>query len=183
MLNMLANVALPSFIGHWIVFIFLLPLVARVEATVMCKLLKLSYGPSFRLAVQANWKSTLVGLPLGWVMALLGLIPPGILVWFLPYSYRDPTYQVIAFTLLTGGMIPGPLTPLAAAVGNLIILVPYYFASVRIERKVILKKYPDFDHALVNRTAKWMNFLTYSILAGLVLWGVIVAAVEVAKSK
>jgi hypothetical protein len=47
---LLANIALPSFIGHWIVFAILLPLIATIEAIVLAVVLKTSPVDSFRVA-------------------------------------------------------------------------------------------------------------------------------------
>jgi hypothetical protein len=174
----LANVALPSFIGHGILFLILLPLVASIEAIVLSRMLRTPYVRSFLTAARANWRSTLVGLPAGWCMALAGLIPAGILAYFLPPAYREPSYQIIAFTALTGGTIPTHFTQVAMAAGNLIILVPYYFASVRIERKVVESCHVESDPKVVASAVRWMNGITYALLALLVLWWLIGALAD-----
>jgi hypothetical protein len=56
---LLANVALPSFIGHGIVFIILLPLVATIEAIVLARLLRIDPLESLVTSAQANWRSTI----------------------------------------------------------------------------------------------------------------------------
>lgn len=172
---LLANIALPSFIGHEILFVILLPLVATIEAVVLAAVLKTSPANSFVTAAHANWRSTVAGLPLGWGMALMGLIPAGILAYFLPTPYRDPSFQIIAFTALTGGIIPTRFTMIAMAAGNLIILVPYYFVTVRVERKVVEARHPEVDPKRVTFAVCWMNRITYAMLALLVLWWLVTA--------
>ena len=172
---LLANVALPSFIGHWIIFTILLPLVAGLEALVLCRVLKTPMYQSFATAVAANWRSTVAGLPAGWCMAFAGLVPAGILVAFLPPSYRDPGFQIIAFTALTGGIIPGKFTLIAMAAGNLLILIPYYIATVRVERQVVAARHPEIDPATIAAAVRTMNRLTYGVLTLVVSWWLVAA--------
>jgi len=178
---LLANLALPSFIGHWVLFVILLPLVATSEAIVLARVLKTEPMDSFATSVCANWRSTIVGLPLGWLMALAGLIPAGILASLLPAPYRDPSFQVIAFTAFTGGMIPTRFSMIAMAAGNLLILFPYYLATVRVERRVVESRHPDVDRKLIAFAIRWANRITYSVLALLVLWWLVTAIVDYRK--
>ena len=175
---LLANVALPSFIGHWIVFIILLPLVATIEAVVLARLLRIKPIESLVTSAKANWRSTIAGLPAGWCMALAGLIPAGILAYFLPAPYRDPAFQIIAFTALTGGIIPTKFSMIAMAAASLILLVPYYIATVRVERKVVEARHPKIDPKRVAVAVRWANRLSYSVLALLVLWWLVTAIAD-----
>ncbi|NLX96539.1 MAG: hypothetical protein GXY83_10220 [Rhodopirellula sp.] len=172
---LLANVALPSFIGHWILFTVLLPLVATIEAIVLAHVLRIPLLKSFDTAVHANWRSTVAGLPAGWCMALVGLVPAGILACLLPPRYRDPSFQILAFTALTGGIIPTRFTMIAMAAGNLLILIPYYIATVRVERKIVESRHPELDPKLIAFGVRSMNRITYSVLGILVLWWLVTA--------
>jgi hypothetical protein len=167
---LLANVALPSFIGHGVVFIILLPLVAAVEAVVLARLLRIKPVESLITSTKANWRSTIVGIPVGWCMALAGVIPAGILANFLPAPYRNPAFQIIVFTAFTGGIIPTRFSMIAMAAASLILLVPYYVATVRVERKVVEARHPEIDPKQVAVAVRWANRLSYSLLALLVLW-------------
>lgn len=166
----LANVALPSFIGHWVVFIILLPFVAAVEAVVLARLLGINGAESLVTSAKANWRSTIVGLPAGWCMALAGLIPAGVLTYLLPAPYRDPAFQIIAFTAFTGGFIPTRFSGIAMAAASLVVLVPYYFATVRVERKVVEARHPEIDPQRVAVAVRWANRLSYFVLSLLVVW-------------
>ena len=75
-------------------------------------------------------------------MALAGLIPAGVFAYFLPESYRNPAFQIIAFSVFTGGLIPTGFSMIAMAASNLILLIPYYVVTVRIERKVVETCHP-----------------------------------------
>jgi hypothetical protein len=165
-----ANIALPSFIGHWIVFVILLPLVATIEAVVLARTLKTPLGSSFLASLHANWRSTVVGLPAGWCMALLGIIPAGILAAFLPAPYRKPSFQIVAFAAMTGGIIPNRFTMIAMASANFLILIPYYLATVRVERKVVQSHFRKIDPERIGVVVRRMNRITYALLAMLVLW-------------
>jgi len=175
---MLANVALPSFLGHWIVFVILLPVVAFVEAVVLARLLGIKLTEAYVTSAKANWRSTIAGLPAGWCMALAGLIPAGVLAYFLPDAYRNPAFQIIAFTAFTSGIIPNRFSMIAMATGCLILLVPYYIATVRVERRVVESRHPEIDPTRVAIAVRWANRLSYSLLAILVLWWLITAIAE-----
>jgi hypothetical protein len=86
--------------------------------------------------------------------------------------------QIIAFTALTGGVIPTKFSMIAIAAGNLLILIPYYFATVPVERKVVETRHPECDPKLVAHAVRWMNRVTYSMLALLLLWWLLVAIVD-----
>jgi hypothetical protein len=172
---LLANVALPSFIGHWIIFTILLPLVAGIEAVVLWRVLNTSLAKSFATAVAANWRSTVAGLPAGWLMALVGLVPAGILVALLPASYRDPGFQIVAFTAFTGGVIPNEFSMIAMAIGNLLILVPYYIATVHFETQVVEDRHPEIEKPVIASAVRSMNRITYAVLTLIVLCWLVTA--------
>ncbi|HSG70719.1 MAG TPA: hypothetical protein VLA12_09915, partial [Planctomycetaceae bacterium] len=123
----------------------------------------------------ANWRSTLVGLPAGWCMAFVGLVPAGMLVAVLPPAYREPGFQIVAFTAFTGGVIPSEFSMIAMATGNLIILVPYYIASVRVERQVVETRHPEIEQARIASAVRSMNRITYAVLMLIVLCWLITA--------
>lgn len=175
---LLANIALPSFMGHWVVFIVLLPLVAAIEAVVLTRLLGIKPIKSFVTSAKANWRSTIVGLPAGWCMALWGVVPAGILTYFLPAPYRDPAFQVVAFTAFTGGIIPTRFSMIAMATACLVLLVPYYIATVRVERKVVESRHPEIPPERVAAAVRWANRLSYSVLVLLALWWLITAIAD-----
>ena len=141
------------------VWIILLPLVATIEAVVLARLLGIKPIESFVTSAKANWRSTIAGLPAGWCMALAGLIPAGILAYFLPAPYRDPAFQIIAFTALTGGLIPNRFSMIAMAAACLLLLVPYYVATVRVERKVVEARHPEIDPKRITAAVRWANRL------------------------
>jgi hypothetical protein len=178
---LLANVALPSFVGHWVVFIILLPLVATIEADGLTRLLGIKPIESLVTSAKANWRSTIAGLPAGWCMALAGVTPAGILAYFLPAPYRDPAFQIIAFTASTGGIIPTEFSMIAMAAASLLLLVPYYVATVRVERKVVEARHPEIDPNRVAVAVRWANRLSYSVLVLLVLWWLITAIADYRK--
>jgi hypothetical protein len=102
-------------------------------------------------------------------MALAGVIPAGMLAHFLPSCYRDPAYQIIAFTAFTGGTIPTDFSMIAMAAANLLILIPYYLATVPCECRIVESRYPEIDRKLIGSAVRLMNRITYSVLALVVL--------------
>ncbi len=58
---MLANIALPSFLPHSFATLFGILVIAAIEGWFLMKILRLSYSESYRHALNANFKSTIVG--------------------------------------------------------------------------------------------------------------------------
>lgn len=161
---LLANVALPTVVPHILAAAILLPLVAAIEALFIRRALLPGYWPAFRLAMGANWRSTLVGLPLGYFFAFIGAIPAGMFVNFIPPGSRLFYFSTVFHTMFVGGMLPNPYIPLAMAIGLVVILVPYFFASVIIERRYLLRHLPDADSTRIRHVAWKMNLATYTCL-------------------
>jgi hypothetical protein len=164
-------------------FAVLLPLVVGVEAIVLRRTLNTTLGQSLATAVAANVKSTVAGLPAGWCLAFLGIIPAGVLASLLPSAYGEPLGQIAAFTALTGGTIPTSFSPIAMAAGNLLILIPYYVYTIRLERRVVESRHSELEPTRVASAVRLMNRITYTGLACLVLYFLVTAIANYSREN
>lgn len=64
---------------------------------------------------------------------------------------------------------------IAMAAGNLLILVPHYIATVRVERKVVEARHSDIAPAKVALAVRTMNRITYGLLTLVVSWWLVAA--------
>lgn len=162
---LIANVMLPSVAGHMLVLVVLLLPIALIEAAVLARMLMLKYGRAFNLSLSANSRSTLVGLPLGYLCALVGVIPAGMFALLLPKNVSSPIGCVLFHMISTGGAPPSRYDDLGFCLGTLILMVPYFFLTLREERRSILNAEKDLDPVLVRRAVFRMNAVTYAMLA------------------
>jgi hypothetical protein len=151
----------------------LVPVIA-IEIVVMIRMLKTPWARTSAVVAGANVVTTLVGVPLTWVVLVAvqmlaggGGVGPdfGTVLgkafavtvqapWLLPYATDNPW------------MVP------AAA---LVLLVPFFFVSWLIEYWVARWTMRDVDHELLNRAVMFANIASYALLAVVVL-GFLVAA-------
>lgn len=165
----LANVAIPTVAIHIIAMFFLFIPIVIVEAIVLAKRHKLESEESFNLMFIANLKSTLIGLPLGYFFAVLGLIPPGIFASFLPEKFESAVSFLLSGAMVQGGTIPMPMDPelfneAGFYIGTLLVMIPYYLVTLHIERKAIIKRKPDLDTPALKTTLRIANDITYGAI-------------------
>ncbi len=175
---MLANIAIPTVVPHMLAAAIVLPLVALIEAVIIRRALLPAYLPSFRTALGANWRSTLVGLPLGYLLAAIGSIPAGMFTGMIPNESRQLYKTTLFQTFMVGGIIPNPSIPLAMAIGLVVVLIPYFFASVIVERRYMIRHLPESDPILIKRVAWRMNLLTYAGLMAFALANLVSVATK-----
>ena len=177
----LANVLIPSIVEHLaLMLLFLLP-IALIEAIVLSWRHLLAYRDSFVLSLRANWRSTLVGLPLGYLFAVLGVIPAGIFTSFLPARVGSLIGAVLFNVVGHGGGVPGEFDELGYFLGTLLVMIPYFLVTVRIERKHIAKLRKSLDGAHLTDTVKFMNGITYALLAMPIVAGTVMAVWKVIR--
>ncbi len=109
--------------------------------------------------------SDLVGLPLGYLFAWLGIIPAGLFAAMLPESVSSPISQILFNVVGHGGMVPSKYDAIAYYLGTLLVMIPYFVVTLRVERRVIIKRKPGIDAAALSVTVRLMNSITYALLA------------------
>ena len=177
-MTILANVAIPSVVTHIIAMVILLLPVVLIEAGILARRHSIGYREAVDLALIANSRSTFVGLPLGYVCALAGVIPAGIFAVFLPEDIGSIIAVFLGSSVLHGGTIPHELDEVGFYVGTLLIMIPYYLITLRVERKAIAKVKSDWDAERLWSTVRIMNRVTYLLLAIPIVVGAIWAGLK-----
>jgi hypothetical protein len=164
---LLGNVMLPTVAGHVVVMLVLLPVIAAIEAVVIARRHPLPYGRSFNLSLRANLRSTLIGIPLGYLFAFLGVIPAGMfaLIPGIPKETKSLFGHILYGGMFIGGTVPSRYDSLGFFAGTILLMIPYYFITVRVEKKAIARLQANLVPARLNGTAYLMNAVTYGLLA------------------
>ena len=183
-MGILANLAIPTVAGHVFVMVILLIPIALIEAIVLSRRHALPCDESARLSLWANLKSTVIGLPMGYFFAWLGIVPAGFFAGMLPEPIRRPIHIILSNALLTGGMQPMDehVEEMAFCLGTLLVMIPYFLVTLHVERKVIAKRRPDLNTPALRTTVRIMNDITYGLLVVLVVIGAIQAWIKLAAT-
>ncbi len=167
----MANVMIPTVAEHVVVMALLLLPVAFVEAVVLEQRHRLKVAEALKLSFLANVRSTFVGLPLGYLFAWLGIIPAGLFASLLPENISSPFDRILMHVVGHGGMVPHKYDAVAYYLGTLLVMIPYFAVTFRVERKVIVKRNSGLDTPALSVTVCLMNGITYSLLALPVIMG------------
>ena len=174
----LANVGIPSFLPHFSLMLVGLFIVTAVETVTLRKVLGQPWWASYRATLTANLYSTLVGLPFAWMLILFGLVGTSMLASLTPLKDSDFLGAFLSEMAFNGGSVPGFSTELSRACAALVLLIPFYFMSVWIERRHLQKKFSELDRAVLGRAVRRMNLHSYSIFLVLRLVGLVAVMVE-----
>ncbi len=151
-----ANAALPLvFLSLPGMALALVPVIA-MESYVLMKILGLSMGSGLSVVFVANVVSTIVGLPVTWLLLLpLAKLPeheiPGVL-WFMPL-YGVEKYP-------KDWMVPA---------ASLLLLIPYFFVSWFFEYRIAMHMLDGFEPQNLCYGVLVGNLVSYGILALIVL--------------
>jgi hypothetical protein len=179
----LANVMIPTIAEHIIIMLILLVPVSFIEAIILALRHVLKYRESLKLSFYANIKSTLIGLPIGYAFAFIGLIPAGIFASILPKNIGSVIGNIFLKAVAHGGTIPSKFDEIGFYLGILLVMIPYYFVTIRIERKVIVKYKAELNTPSLTRTVWIMNGITYGLLAIPVVYGATGAVTKYISNK
>ncbi|MEE8104851.1 MAG: hypothetical protein V3T86_04885 [Planctomycetota bacterium] len=177
---LLSNVMIPTVAGHVVLMLGLLIPVALVEAIVIARRHDLQVWQSFGLAMGANLKSTIIGIPLGYLFAVLGLIPSGLFTRFVPEAVQPIISVTLFHAVAYGGKVPSELDRMGLLLGTLLVMIPYYLVTIRVERKYLEQKLED-DPSVLRSTVRIMNAITYGLLAVPVVVGAVLELVRLAE--
>ena len=124
-----------------------------------------------------------MGLPLGYVLAFLGVIPAGLFATLLPHKIGSLTGLILVNTLGHGGTIPSAADEAGYFLGTLLVMIPYFLVTLRVERKYIAKLRVDLDNPRLTTTVRIMNAITYWLLAIPIVAGAINAVMKVVSNN
>lgn len=168
----LANVAIPTFFSHSALSLVGLVVIAAVEAVFLFRIGVGLYRDCYRAALEANVWSTFLGIPLAWLLWTVGLIP---VMWgadILGMESHPLIARIAIGTFIQGGMIPSEWTHIGREVGMMLMLVPFFFGSVWMERKIYLRRFPGIDRVEITRAVRKGNLTSYLFFLLLSLVGV-----------
>ncbi len=161
----LANVAIPTVLMHGIGLALVLPVVILIEGLVLKRRHGVSILKGTELAGRANIISTVVGLPVGYALAIGVLVVVGTLLDEVFVFNTPPLLQSVAVhSVMLGGVVPTFVVPgTAAYLSSIAMLVPYYAATLYVEYRVLVKVM-DVPKKALLRTVWQMNLATYVVL-------------------
>jgi len=125
--------------------------------------LRLSYSESYRHALNANWKSTIAGIPLAWLLWIAGLIPISMGLAAVGLEAHPAVVSTAMQTAFFGGMMPTEWMNVGSAAAWIVMLIPFWMGSVWIERRTLAKRLPDRDPSQISSAVVRGNLASYSI--------------------
>lgn len=168
-----ANVALPAFSPHSFATALGILIIAGIEAWFLSRRLSLGFRRSYALAMAANWKSTLVGIPFAWLLWSVGLLPISIGLDALGLIDHPAARSTLLQTFWFGGLLPDEWTKIGRAAASIVSLIPFWLGSVWIERRTIRGNLPDHDAAEISKAVIQGNLATYSLFLALGIFSLV----------
>ena len=137
--------------------------IVLVESYYLCRKLIITPRQSVKTSVLSNLASTLVGIPLTWLLLAAVQISTG---GGRAYGVDDLSGKILAVTWQAPWLIPyeddlGWMIPVA----GMVLLVPFFFVSWWTEYLVCRKLLPSISPDLLNPAVRNANFISYSLLA------------------
>ncbi|MGC3970007.1 MAG: hypothetical protein QM775_22580 [Pirellulales bacterium] len=163
MSTLLANVGLPMLFWQMPVATIVFFPIVLVESLIALRIFKQRFVPIFLRMSAANALSTFVGVPVAWIGMLMVNFATAGGRWD---GYSTPLKAFKSVVLQASWLAPHEeqmiwLVPAA----TLVLLVPYFLASVFIERWLLRQLFPDLETGRVSRAAWIANVVSYGGLA------------------
>lgn len=159
--------------------LFVLFPVAAIEAACYRTWLKVPFSRAWAGSLAANFRSTLLGLPLAWI-GLFGWQIAVIVVWpeLRPIYGRPPPLagnaDWAAWLHLTGfaamSMPQSEDMAWMICAYTLVLMIPAYLISFWWEARVLCRLWPDIPQRAIWRACLGANSLSYLALAGITGW-------------
>jgi hypothetical protein len=143
----------------------LLPIIA-VETLVLARRLALPGHTILKAAAASNALSTLIGIPVAWVMLVALQMGTG---GGTAYGIGTPITKFLAVTWQAPWLIPyeSDLDWMVPA-ASVVLLVPFFLASLSIELRVNRWMLPGAEGSILRRATWDANLVTYGLLAVIV---------------
>jgi hypothetical protein len=139
----------------------LIPIIA-IESAVARAFTAVSFSRIVRGVAVANAVSTLIGIPIAWgAMLILNIVATG----GTTHGFDTPWNAFKTVVLQASWLVPYEdqlhwLVPAA----TMVLLIPYYLASVVSERLVLRRIFKDQSPQIISKAAWSMNGVSYAIL-------------------
>jgi len=159
----LADVGVPMIIVQWPAMLWALVPVIVVESLLIRHWLSLSCANAFKGTSIANLVSTLVGVPIAWL--IMFALELGINGSHGSVKTNSPALDALHFLAGIAWLTPNEKNiywevPTALA----LLLIPTFFISVWIERFICRKWWKDLNVASVKRAVFKANLVSYAVL-------------------
>ncbi len=173
----LANIGIPMIVVQWpLMFATLVPVVV-LETLVIHRRLRVSWRSALLGVGKANVLSTLIGVPLAWLLMFgleLGIfIPFSIAVDRWEWQVDGPIWSLLGSLVSAAWIVPDKQEfQWLASVAIAVLLVPCFFLSVAVERRSCLQTWREVSPEDVRRGVFIANLMSYSLLFLLAcVWG------------
>ena len=164
----LANIGLPMVAVFLPPAWFALVPIIAIESAYGVWRFRIATGPTWAAVATANCISTLIGLPVTWVVLALGQLV--LFGWLPEFSIALPlgVLTVVGAPWLGPGAEKSPwMVPLASAV----LTVPFYAMSVACEYLVVRRFMPDLSRHVLRSWMLGANAASYAFLLVVTLMG------------
>jgi hypothetical protein len=161
-MSILANIGIPMIFPQFVLMVLAFGPVVLLESALLRRPLSLSRLSALKGAAVANLWTTLLGVPLAWlVMLIIGIVSTG----GYALGLDSPAKALVAVTLQAAWLIPYEehlfwMIPAAATV----LLIPCFVISVFIERWVLQRRWKATDSTLVRSAVLRANIWSYMLL-------------------
>jgi hypothetical protein len=171
----LADVGLPMILVQWPLMLCALLPVIVIEALLVRRWLPLSYKKVFAGIARANLVSTLVGVPLAWLAMLAlefaTLLPLGLAAMKWHWRWESPVFQTVGFIFGSAWVGPGSDSAWPVVLAAALLLIPSFYLSVWIERRLCLRSWPSLDPGEIRRAIFFSNLASYALLfVSILVW-------------
>jgi hypothetical protein len=160
---LLANVGIPMvFVTVPTMLVALLP-IALVESWILSCVCGLKFNESWRGALKANFWSTVLGIPVAWLILVVAQMASGNgRAW----GIETPLQRLTAVTLQAPWLVPYErhlnwMIPAA----SLTLLIPFFLASVIAEYIILRKRWGTGQKRLLTGVV-CANALSYALMGG-----------------
>src|SRR5665213_43289 len=159
-----ADTGLPMLVLVWPSYILALIPVIVIEAYVGVRKLGLSWRVALRICTVGNLWSTLLGVPMVWLLLLGVEMPVGVAAYSLK---ADAGWQYLLFPFPIAWVGGESVWIVYAAF--VLLAFPFCAASIWIERKVALRYLPDLPAERVRSWVRDANIWSYVLLVAVAI--------------
>jgi hypothetical protein len=162
---LLTHAGIPMLVVELPLMLCALGPVILLETEVVRRGLSLPYRKAIVGVAKANVLSTLIGVPLAWLIMFVIELSAGFPLLSAAMKLDWPVENFVLkylFHALTAAWIVGSVSGIAFATA--VLLVPTFFISAFLEGRSCRRSWADLDRVSVNRSAWYANLASYSLL-------------------
>lgn len=159
-----ANMGVPMLALAWPAqWLALIPIVL-VECEIVRRRLSLPFRRVLWPISKANLLSTLLGVPVAWLLMLLPLTITGLGLSLVPSDVTIPRLAQVLIFPLTAAWIGGS-SPWEVYLAFVVLTVPFCLASIYIEARILRRCFPALDRSTVHAGCVVANIWSYVLLS------------------